>query len=140
MATGLKELKLWQEAVALGADTLRLARRAAKRETQALTDRLITAGADVAVRIAAGYTHEAPAAQLELYVGARKSLVEVETLLSVGRQGGLLPADAAIAASARAATVHRLLAGYLAYVGRQLAEPAAGAASAAASASAAAVR
>ena len=124
MATGLKELKLWQEAVALGADTLQLARRAAKRETQALTNRLITAGADVAIRIAAGYTHETPAAQLELYVGARESLVEVETLVAVGRQGGLLPADAAVAASARAATVHRLLAGYLAYVGRQLAEPA----------------
>ena len=124
MATGLKELKLWQEAVALGADALQLARRAAKRETHVVTDRLMTAGADVAVRIAAGYTHDTPSAQLACYVGARESLAELETLLSVGRQGGLLPADGAVAASARAATVHRLLAGYLAYVARQLADAA----------------
>lgn len=127
MATGLRELKLWQEAVALAADVLRLARGAAKRETQAVTDRLTKAAADVAVRVAAGYTHDSAATQLEYYIGARESLVEVESLLAVGRQAGLLPADAALAAAARAGTVHRLLAGYVAYVGRQLAEASAAA-------------
>lgn len=121
MGTGLKELKLWQEAVALAADAARLARGAAKRETHAFTDRLMSAAADVAVRIAAGYTHDTPASQLEFYIGARESLVEVETLLAVGRQAGLLPADPALAASARAGGVHRLLAGYVSYLGRQLA-------------------
>jgi four helix bundle protein len=122
MATGLKELKLWQEAVGLAADAARLARGAAKRETHAFTDRLMSAAANVAVRIAAGYTHDAAPSQLEFYIGAREALVEVETLLAAGRQAGLLPADAALAASARAGSVHRLLAGYVSYLGRQLAE------------------
>ena len=122
MATGLKELKLWQEAVGLAADAARLARGAAKRETHAFTDRLMGAAANVAVRIAAGYTHHAAASQLELYIGAREALVEVETLVAVGRQAGLLPADAALAVSARAGSVHRLLAGYVSYLGRQLAD------------------
>ncbi len=137
MGTGLKELKLWQEAVALGADVVRLGRGAAKRETRVVTDRLMLAATDVAGRIAAGYTHDGAATQLEFYIGARQSLVEVETLLAVGRQSGLLPADAALAASARAGTVHRLLAGYVAYVDRELADGARTAGTAAPSAPAA---
>ena len=122
MGTGIKELKLWQEAVALGADVVRLGRGSAKRETKAVTDRLMLAAVDVATRIAAGYTHEAPGDQLASYRHARTALVEVETLLAIGRVGAALPADAVLAASARAGTVQRLLAGYLAYVDRQLAD------------------
>lgn len=122
MGTGLKELKLWQEAVGLAADAARLARGAAKRETHTFTDRLMDAAANVAVRIAAGYTHDAAATQLEFYIAAREALVEVETLIAVGRQAALLPTDASLAASARAGGVHRLLAGYVSYLGRQLAE------------------
>jgi four helix bundle protein len=122
MGTGLKELKLWQEAVALAADALRIGRGAAKRETRVVTDRLMTTATDVAARIAAGYTHESPATQLEFYIRARESLVELETVLAAGRLSALLPTDAVLAASARAGSVHRLLAGYVAYVGRQLGE------------------
>jgi hypothetical protein len=63
MTTGMRELKLWQEAVALGADSARLARGATRRETKVLVDRLLLAAAEVATRIAAGYTHDRPAAQ-----------------------------------------------------------------------------
>src|SRR5215213_4005942 len=38
MATGVKELKLWQEAVALAGEVVRVARTAARRETKAFTD------------------------------------------------------------------------------------------------------
>lgn len=122
MATGMKELKLWQEAVALAADVVRLARSAAKRETKVLTDRLIAAAADVPSRIAIGYAHPAARDQLGLYLHARDALAEVETLLAVGRHATLLSADAALAASARAGGVQRLLAGYVAYLERQIAE------------------
>jgi four helix bundle protein len=120
MTTGMKELKLWQEAVALGADSARLARGATRRETKVLVDRLLVAAAEVATRIAVGYTHDRPAAQREYYLAARTALVEVETLLTIGRQAALLPSDAVLAAGARAGGVHRLLGGYLAYVDRQV--------------------
>lgn len=119
----MKELKLWQEAVALASDAVRLGRGAAKRETKVLTDRLMAAAVDVPVRIAAGYTHDDAAAQLGFYLRAREALVELETLLAVGRQAGLFPADAVPPVSARASTAHRLLTGYVAYLDRQLAEP-----------------
>jgi four helix bundle protein len=124
MSGGMKELKLWQEAVALASDVVRLGRGAAKRETTVVTDRLMLAGTDVATRIAAGYTHGAASVQLGFYLRAREALVEVETLLAVARHAGLLATDAVLAASARAGGVHRLLAGYVAYLERQLAEEA----------------
>ena len=118
----MKELKLWQEAVALAAAAVRLARGTSKRETKVLTDRLMLAAADVASRVARGYAHDAPPAQLGMYLGAREALVELETLLSVGRQAGLFAADAVAPVTARANTVHRLLTGYVAYVDRQVAD------------------
>ena len=124
MGTGIKELKLWQEAVALGAETVRLGRANAKRETKTVIDRLMLAAADVATHVAAGYTHEAPTTQLACYRRARESLVEVETLLAIGRLAGVLPQDAALAAASRAGSVHRLLAGYVAYVDRQVGDAA----------------
>ena len=120
----MKELKLWQEAVALGADVTRLGRSGARRETGAFTDRLLTVAVDVGARIAAGYTHHSAPEQLARYVAARESLAELETLLAIGRAAGLMPSDGVLAASARAGGVHRLLAGYVAYLERQL-EPAA---------------
>jgi four helix bundle protein len=120
MSSGLRELKLWQEAVALAGDVVRLSRASAKRETKVVTDRLMIASADAATHIAVGYTHPTPAVRLGFYVQARASLVEVETLLAVARQSGVASADPVIAASARAGTVHRLLAGYVAFLERQL--------------------
>lgn len=116
----MKELKLWQEAVLLAADVVRLGRASAKRETTAITDRLMAASADVASRIAAGYTHDAADAQLRFYVVARELLVEVETLLAIGRHSGVLPTAAVLATTARVGTVHRLLTGYVAYLERQV--------------------
>lgn len=124
MSTGIKELKLWQEAVALAADVVRIGRSAAKRETKVITDRLLIVATDVAARVAAGYTHDALAIQLEFYISARESLVELETILAIGRQSALLPSDAVLAASARTGSVHRLLSGYVAYLDRQLGDAA----------------
>ncbi len=130
MSSGLKELKLWQEAVALAADVVRLSRASSKRETKVVTDRLMVACADAATRIAVGYTHSVATVQLGFYVRARESLVEVETLLAIGGKSAVVSTDAVLAASARAGTVHRLLTGYVAFLERQLvagAEAAAGA-------------
>ena len=122
MSSGMKELKLWQEAVALAAEAVRVGRAGAKRETKAITERLMLAAADVPTWIAAGYAHEEPPRRLEFYLRARQALVEYETLLAVGRQAGLLPTGAVPALSARASTVHRLLTGYVAYLDRHVTE------------------
>lgn len=122
MSGGIKELKLWQEAVALAGEVVRLVRAASKRETTVLTDPLVLAASNVAVRVAAGYTHPEVGGQRALYLDARAALVETETLLAIGRHSGVIATDAVLALNARAGAVHRLLAGYLAYVDRQLAE------------------
>lgn len=55
MTTGVKDLKLWQEAVALGGDVLRLARTTARRETKVYSDELIRSALAVGISIADGY-------------------------------------------------------------------------------------
>src|SRR4051812_35548010 len=41
MAANIRDLKVWQEAVALGAEIVRCARQAARRETKVVTDQLM---------------------------------------------------------------------------------------------------
>ena len=119
MATGVKELKLWQEAVALAGEIVRVARTAARRETKAFTDRLIHSAVAVATHVAEGYGRQEPGEERRLYQLARRSLAELETHLAVARHAGIIPAAALAQLAPRAATVGRLLSGYLAFIDRQ---------------------
>src|SRR3954451_676271 len=55
MTTGVRELRLWQEAVALGGDVVRLMRQSCRRETRALTDQITHTAVAVATCVADGY-------------------------------------------------------------------------------------
>ena len=55
MTTGVRELRLWQEAVALGGDVARLMRQSCRRETRALTDHITHTAVAVATSVADGY-------------------------------------------------------------------------------------
>lgn len=131
MAAGIRDLKLWQEAVALAADALVLARQSARRETRPFTDRLIISALAVAERIADGHAQPGAAEQLGLFVGARRALLELETQLAVARQAGVITPAALAQHGARVQSVARLLAGYTSYVERQLADERVAAAAAA---------
>ena len=119
MVTGVKELKLWQEAVALAGEVLKAARAGARRETKVFTDRLIQSAVAVATHVAEGYAREEVVEERRLYQQARRALAELETHLAVARHAGVVPAAVLAQLSPRTATVGRLLACYLAFIDRQ---------------------
>ena len=121
MGTGVKELKLWQEAVALAGDVVRLVRQLARRETKSFTDRLMHAAVAVATAVAEGYGRYDSGEQRRLYLAARRSLAELETQLAIARHAGLIPPSTVAQLTGRTSTVARLLSGYLSYIDRQLA-------------------
>ena len=116
----MKDLKLWQEAVALGGDVLRLARNTSRRETKTFNDEIIRSALAVGIAIADGYGEYETLEQRNAYRTARRHLATLETQLAIGRQGGVIPPGALTPISVRQASVHRLLSGYLAYVERQV--------------------
>lgn len=118
MSTGIRDLRLWQEAVALGGDVSRAVHGCSRRETRQLTDRLLHTALDVAERVADGYERP-PGEQARCYRRARATLTVLETLLAIARQAGLLPAQIHTQLTARTTTVDRLLGGYLTFVNRR---------------------
>ena len=123
MATGLRELKVWQEAVALAADTVRAVRRANRREPHPVLLNLVSTTVELASDIAEGAGRWDPAEQRVLYARARGATLRCETLLAIARQGELLDVATQARLLERLALVSRLLGGYLAYLDRQLAAP-----------------
>jgi four helix bundle protein len=113
MSSGLRDLKVWQEAVALAGDVARAIHACSRRETRQLTDRILHVALDVAARIAEGYERTAQPERMQLYRQARAALAVLETLLAAARHAGLLPSPALAQLSSRAAVVGRLLASYL---------------------------
>ena len=113
MSNGLRDLKVWQEAVGLAGDVTRAVHACSRRETRQLTDRILHLAVDVAARIAEGYERPAQPERMQLYRQARASLAVLETLLAVARHAGIIPAPALAQLGGRSATVGRLLASYL---------------------------
>lgn len=127
MAGSIRDLKVWQEAVALAADTVRSARHA-KRETKVVTDEIMLRALAAAGAIADGYGRYTTPEQRQLYRSARRDLLRLETSLAIAKQAGLISAQMHSSLHNRIQTVSRLLSGYLVYLERQLgSEPAASA-------------
>jgi four helix bundle protein len=127
MAANIRDLKVWQEAVALAADVVRTARQHARRETKVVTDQLMVTALNAAGLIADGYGRYTAPEQRQLYRTAKRELLRLETQLAVARQADLLTAPIHAELSNRIQSVTRLLGGYLVYLERQLtAEPAHG--------------
>ena len=120
MAAGIRDLKVWQEAVALAAETVRSARQAARRETKVVTDQLMLTALAAACAIADGYGRYTAPEQRQLYRTAKRELLKLETQLAVVRQADLMSAQTHAELAARIQGVQRLLGGYLVYLERQL--------------------
>jgi four helix bundle protein len=125
MSTGVRELKLWQEAVALGGEVTRHARQHARRETRAFTDQLVATALAIATSVADGYGRSVATEQRACYRRAKRFLGELETTLAVARHADLVTPTALSQLSVRVTTVGRLLAGYLSFIERQVAAEAA---------------
>ena len=121
MGSGVKDLKVWQEAVALGGDVVRAARHAVRRETKSFTDPLMQSAVAVACCIAHGYASYSAAEQRIAYQDARRALLDLETRLTIARHAGILEAPVLAQLTGRLTSVSRLLSGYVAYIDRQAA-------------------
>lgn len=119
MGLGLRDLRVWQEAVALGADVIRSLRQTNRREIKAITEHTMVTALVMAEHIAEGYGRYAPGEQRQLYRAAKRHLLRLETALAVARQAELLSVAHHAQLESRIQTVNRLLSGFLVYLDRQ---------------------
>src|SRR4051812_32093067 len=120
MAANIRDLKVWQEAVALAAETVRSARQGAKRETKVVSDQLMITALAAASAIADGYGRYTAMEQRQLYRTAKRDLLRLETQIAIARQADLITQQTQTDLSARIQSVTRLLGGFLVYLERQL--------------------
>jgi four helix bundle protein len=119
MAAHARELKIWQEAVSLGGEVIRAARRATRRETKAFTDALMLTASDAASAISEAHAHSSSAGERDCYARAKRALITLETQLAIARNGGVItPADHAQLAG-RVAALSQRVSNYLSYAERQ---------------------
>lgn len=125
MSTGVRELRLWQEAVALGGEVARLMRQNCRRETRAFNDQIVCTALAIATSVADGYSRLVTTDQRDCYRRAKRFLGELETQLAVARHADLISPAALAQLTLRLGAVARLLTGYLAFIERQIAAEAA---------------
>jgi four helix bundle protein len=122
MSSGVRELRVWQESVALAGDVIRAVRPGVRREIRAVSDTLMETALAVAGHIADGYARPTAREQRESWLGAKRALLRLESHLAVARHADLIPAGAFTELTARSALTSRLLTGYVVYLDRQIAE------------------
>jgi four helix bundle protein len=122
MSSGLRELRVWQEAVSLAGDVIRAMRPTIRRETKTVSDAVMLTALSIAAHIADGFARPSPAEQRESYLSAKRALLRLESELAVARHADLVAAGVFTELCARSAQVTRLLTGYLVFLDRQIAE------------------
>jgi four helix bundle protein len=120
MAAAIRDLKLWQEAVALAGDVIRFLRPANRREVHSVVEEVMATAVAVATHITDGYARYEAGEQHQLYTAAKRELLRLETQLALARRAELLSAASDAELATRAQSVARLLVGYLAYLDRQI--------------------
>jgi four helix bundle protein len=122
VAAAIRDLKLWQEAVALAGEVIRSLRATNRREVKAVVEHVMATAIAVATYITDGYARYEAAEQHQLYTAAKRELLRLETHLALARRADLLSAERDAELLTRTQAVARLLVGYLAYLDRQLAD------------------
>jgi four helix bundle protein len=120
MGLVLKDLRVWQESVALGADVIRALRQTNRKEIKAISEHVMLTAMVMAEHVAEGYGRYAPGEQRQLYRAAKRHLLRLETSLAIARQAELLSATHHAELAARIQSVSRLLSGFLVYLDRQV--------------------
>ena len=122
MTGGIRDLKVWQEAVALAADVVRTLRPANRREVKSVVEEAMRSATLIPLLIADGHSRYDAADQQPLYAEARREVARLETHLAVARQADLIAAPAYQQLGVRTQQVNRLLGGFLVYLDRQVAQ------------------
>lgn len=125
MAGTPRDTKVWQEAIGLAGDIIRVVRGATRRETKAFTDALMLSASAVASAIAEAPTRPTPAEERECYARARRSLVAVDTQLAIARNSGIIPASVHAQLAPRVAALSQRVSNHFNNADRQVAAPAA---------------
>ena len=119
MSNGIRELKVWQEAVALAGDVIRAMRQHGRRETRSVSDAIMASALSTACDIADGYGRYTAPEQRTCYLSARRALFRLESQLAAVSRADMLPPATLAALTQRIHSVARLLGGYLVYLERQ---------------------
>jgi four helix bundle protein len=122
MASAIRDLKLWQEAVGLAGEVIRAMRGTNRREVKSVVEQVMATAITVATSVTDGYGRYEASEQHQLYTAAKRELSRLETQLAVARRCDLLSAAADAELATRTQSVARLLVGYLAYLDRQLSD------------------
>ena len=122
MSSGVRELRVWQESVSLAGDVIRAIRQSIRRETKSVSDAVMSTAIAVGTHIAEGYGRHTVHEQRASYMAAKCALLRLETELAIARHADLIPAGSFTELTARSSQVARLLAGYIVYLDRQIAE------------------
>lgn len=120
MGLVLKDLRVWQESVALGAEVIRAVRQSNRREIKAVAEHTMVTALVVAEHVAEGYGRYAPGEQRQMYRMAKRHLLRLETSLAIIRQAELISVTQHAELAARIQSVSRLLSGFLVYLDRQV--------------------
>jgi four helix bundle protein len=118
MAAPTKDTKVWQEAIGLAGDIVRVVRRATRRETKAFTDAMMLSSTAVASAIAEAPTRPTAGEERECYMRARRSLVAVETQLAIARVSGIIPSSVHAQLAARVASLSQRVSNHVNHVER----------------------
>ena len=122
MSSGVRELRVWQESVSLAGDVIRAIRQSIRRETKSVSDQVMATAVVVGTHIAEGYGRHTPHEQRASYIAAKSALLRLETELAIARHAELIPAGSFTELTNRSSQVARLLAGYIVYLDRQIAD------------------
>jgi four helix bundle protein len=118
MAGSSRDTKVWQEAIGLAGDVIRVVRRTTRRETKAFTDALMLSAAAVASAIAEAPTRPTPSEERECYARARRLLVTVETQLAIARVSGIIASSVHAQLASRVASLSQRVSNQLNHVER----------------------
>jgi four helix bundle protein len=119
MGLGLRDLRVWQEAVGLAAEVIRALKQSNRPQIKGLVEHVMLTSIAMAEHIAEGYGRYAPGEQRQLYRAAKRDLLRLETGLAVARQADLISVTQHAEISSKLQTVNRLLSGFLVYLDRQ---------------------
>ncbi len=122
MSAGVRELRVWQESVALAGDVILAVRQGMRRETKSVSDAVMATALVIGTHISDGYARPTPPEQRDAYLAAKRALLRLETELAVAKHANLIPPGSFTELTLRSGQVTKLLTGYLAYLDRQVAE------------------
>jgi four helix bundle protein len=118
MAASTRDTKVWQEAIGLAGDIIRVVRRVTRRETKAFTDALMLSSSAVASAIAEAPTRPTAPEERECYMRARRALITVETQLAIARVSGIISSSVHAQLGARVASLTQRVSNHINHVER----------------------